>query len=50
MDSIVAKYEKEFGAQKNTFAASKQILKEINGRNDTNVMLDLAGQTLQNAQ
>ena len=23
VDSIVAKYEKEFGAQKNTFAASK---------------------------
>lgn len=30
VEGIIAKYEKEFGAQKNTFAASKQILKEIN--------------------
>lgn len=42
-------YRAEYG-QKQSFQVSRQILKDMNSNNDTSQMLDLAGQTLLNAQ
>ena len=48
-EKIIKMYKNTYG-DKQSFQVSKQILKDMNGSNNQNQMMDLAGQTLFNAE